>query len=343
MRPAYSINDVAVYGDCATLVREVRCSNSWSSLTISPVPPSPQPPTCCAQRAFGCCSASDESGARRRPGTAASGGGPRHRHPPPAPPRPGRRSPRYAAPGPRRLARHPRASRRSTRCCAATSPPRCARSLRCSAPRPSSRPPCHRRGRTVVDGVPLVDGRPLADTDLWAAEEGPRPGRSADALAGLDHVTVPLAVVRDPSAAAGRAGGSRGRGRVAGLRRRDRRRPRCRRRRDRRARHPLLVGSAALVAAAAAVPPDDQPDDQPDHQQASARRRASTGAGRRPSRATSWSRWSGPRRPPSPDQVALLTELGLPVLALDPARAADRAVARPATASSRRSRAPAWW
>jgi 4-hydroxythreonine-4-phosphate dehydrogenase len=53
--------------------------------------------------------------------------------------------------------------------------------------------------RSVVAGVPTVDGVALADTTLWAAEGRPTPETVADVLTGLDHVLVPLDVVRDPA------------------------------------------------------------------------------------------------------------------------------------------------
>lgn len=51
-------------------------------------------------------------------------------------------------------------------------------------------------GRTVVDGVPLVDGRPLADTDLWHAESAPPPRHLDQFLQAIPHRRIPLEQVR---------------------------------------------------------------------------------------------------------------------------------------------------
>ncbi|GLZ13916.1 membrane protein [Actinomadura sp. NBRC 104425] len=54
-------------------------------------------------------------------------------------------------------------------------------------------------GRTVRDGVPLLDGVPLNQTSAWAAEARPAPARVADALAPLPTELIGLADVRgDP-------------------------------------------------------------------------------------------------------------------------------------------------
>ncbi|MDR6863184.1 four-carbon acid sugar kinase family protein [Phycicoccus sp. 3266] len=53
-------------------------------------------------------------------------------------------------------------------------------------------------GRTVVDGVVRVAGRPLHETDLWHAEHRTPPRSAAEALPGLDVVDVPLDLVRGP-------------------------------------------------------------------------------------------------------------------------------------------------
>lgn len=42
-------------------------------------------------------------------------------------------------------------------------------------------------GRTVVDGVPLIDGRPLADTDLWQAEGASPPRHLGEFLQSIPH------------------------------------------------------------------------------------------------------------------------------------------------------------
>lgn len=156
--------------------------------------------------------------------------------------------------------------------------------------------------RTVVAGVPLVDGFPLAATHLWDAEHGSAPATLADALAGLDHVLVPLDVVRDPeefrtALLAAEAAGA------AAL---------CDAETDADLdavvaaaevlRNPLLVGSAALVAAdARTVQPDPARSDLApttgDHVVVAVVGSAAAGI---------------------TQQVAALAELGLPVVTLDP-------------------------
>jgi 4-hydroxythreonine-4-phosphate dehydrogenase len=160
-------------------------------------------------------------------------------------------------------------------------------------------------GRTVVDGHPLVHGRPLADTQLWAAEEGDAPRTVGDVLAGLEPVTVPLSVVRD---------GPRLRAALADAGRRGRA-PVCDAETDADLDAvvaattvldtSLLVGSAALVAAAARM---FQPDD------AAARAPADPA----PHRDQVVVAVVGSAAPTIVDQVALLVELGLPVVTLDP-------------------------
>ncbi|WP_161988559.1 four-carbon acid sugar kinase family protein [Pedococcus bigeumensis] len=167
-------------------------------------------------------------------------------------------------------------------------------------------------GRTVVDGQPLVHGRPLADTTLWDAEEADAPATVADVLAGLDPVTVPLSVVRDgPRLRAALADAAR-----CGAA------PLCDAETDADLDAvvaastvldtPLLVGSAALVAAVARrLDADDapaQPDDAP---------------AQPPVRSSSEPQHVvvavvGSAAPTIAAQVALLTDLGLPVLRLDP-------------------------
>lgn len=50
-------------------------------------------------------------------------------------------------------------------------------------------------GRTVVDGIPLVAGAPLRETDLWAAETGRAPARVGDVFAPRRARVVPQHVV----------------------------------------------------------------------------------------------------------------------------------------------------
>lgn len=52
------------------------------------------------------------------------------------------------------------------------------------------------QGRTVVDGVLLDNGLPLAQTRLWALESTPAPASVAAALPGLPITTIGLDVVR---------------------------------------------------------------------------------------------------------------------------------------------------
>jgi uncharacterized protein YgbK (DUF1537 family) len=172
-------------------------------------------------------------------------------------------------------------------------------------------------GRTVVDGAPLVDGQPLADTDLWAAEEDHAPATVGDALTGIECVTVPLSVVRDaPRLRAALADAGR-RGQA----------PVCDAETDADLDavvaatsvldSPLLVGSAALVAAAARL---FEPDNQPDNQSDAARGDGPAEAPAGPSAELDHVVVAvvGSAAPTVPDQVALLAELGLPVLTLDP-------------------------
>ena len=105
--------------------------------------------------------------------------------------------------------------------------------------------------RSVVGGVPLVDGVPLADTDLWGAEPGPAPASVGEVLRGLDHVVVGLAAVRDPAQLRAALVAAEEHGQVVA----------CDAETDTDLdavvaavtvlRNPLLVGSAALVAAEA--------------------------------------------------------------------------------------------
>ena len=160
-------------------------------------------------------------------------------------------------------------------------------------------------GRTVVDGQPLVQGRPLADTTLWDAEEGDAPSSVADVLAGLHPVTVPLSVVRDaPRLRAALADAER-RGAA----------PVCDAETDADLDAvvaastvldtPLLVGSAALVAAVARrLDPDDAPA-QPSVVSSREAEHVVVAV-------------VGSAAPAIAAQVALLTDLGLPVLRLAP-------------------------
>jgi 4-hydroxythreonine-4-phosphate dehydrogenase len=177
-------------------------------------------------------------------------------------------------------------------------------------------------GRTVVDGHPLVHGRPLAGTTLWDAEEGNPPLTVADVLAGLEPLTVPLSVVRD---------GPRLRAALADAQRRGAA-PVCDAETDADLDAvvaassvldtPLLVGSAALVAAVARLlPPDDDPA-QPPVGPSSERDQVVVAV-------------VGSAAPTIDTQVALLADLGLPVLRLDP----RELIAAPSQARSRVERA----
>jgi 4-hydroxythreonine-4-phosphate dehydrogenase len=156
--------------------------------------------------------------------------------------------------------------------------------------------------RTVVDGVPLVDGTPLAATDLWRAEDGPAPATVADALTGLDHELVPLDVVRDPALLRAALAAAEQRGAAAV----------CDAETDADLdalvaaatvlRSPLLVGSAALVAAHARQLPSDP-----------TRPAVTAASGEHVVVAV-----VGSAAPGITDQVARLADLGLPVLTLDP-------------------------
>jgi 4-hydroxythreonine-4-phosphate dehydrogenase len=159
-------------------------------------------------------------------------------------------------------------------------------------------------GRTLVGGVPLVDGSPLATTTLWDAEDGPVPARVADVLTGLDHVLVPLDVVRDPVRLRAALVAAEAAGRAAV----------CDAETDAdldavvaattALRHPLLVGSAALVAAdARQLPSDPAPDP------------VRPITGRHVVVAV-----VGSAAPGIAEQVAALAELGLSVVTLDPRR-----------------------
>ncbi|MEO6413349.1 MAG: four-carbon acid sugar kinase family protein [Pedococcus sp.] len=160
-------------------------------------------------------------------------------------------------------------------------------------------------GRTVVDGQPLVHGRPLADTTLWDAEEGDPPRTVADVLAGLEPVTVPLSVVRD---------GPRLRAALADAERRGAA-PVCDAETDADLDAvvaassvldtPLLVGSAALVAAVARRFDADDAPAQPPVVASSEQEHVVVAV-------------VGSAAPTIAAQVALLTDLGLPILRLDP-------------------------
>lgn len=160
-------------------------------------------------------------------------------------------------------------------------------------------------GRSVVDGVPLVDGRPLADTTLWDAEEGDAPLTVADVLAGLEPVTVPLSVVRDGPRLRDALADAQRRGAAAIC--------------DAETEAdldavvaastvldtPLLVGSAALVAAVARLSHPDDAAAQPPVPPSSALEHFVVAV-------------VGSAAPTIAAQVALLEDLGLPVLRLDP-------------------------
>ncbi|KRF24609.1 four-carbon acid sugar kinase family protein [Phycicoccus sp. Soil803] len=158
--------------------------------------------------------------------------------------------------------------------------------------------------RTVVGGVPLVDGSPLTATNLWDAEEGPAPATVADALPGLDHVLVPLEVVRDRARLRAALAAVEAAGAAAV----------CDAETDADLdavvagatvlRNALLVGSAALVAAdARQLEPDPAPDPVAD-----------TTADHVVVAVV------GSAAPGITEQVAALADLGLTVVTLDPHR-----------------------
>jgi 4-hydroxythreonine-4-phosphate dehydrogenase len=183
-------------------------------------------------------------------------------------------------------------------------------------------------GRTVVGGVPLVDGHPLASTTLWAAEDGQAPRTVAAALTGMDSVTVPLAVVRDGAQLRAVLAASAEQGRV----------PVCDAETDadldavvaaaNALPDTLLVGSAALVAAdARGFPADPAPSDPASSDPASSHPMQSRTASDHPLTTAPGSRTErdhlvvaviGSAAPSVAAQVALLEQLGLPVLRLDP-------------------------
>jgi 4-hydroxythreonine-4-phosphate dehydrogenase len=163
-------------------------------------------------------------------------------------------------------------------------------------------------GRTVVGGVPLVDGRALAVTGLWDAETDRAPGTVADVLVALDHATIALDVVRDPSGLRAALAAAEARG-VAAV---------CDAETDADLdavvaaatvlRNPLRVGSAALVAADARqlTPDRAQPADVPARQTSSSDHVVVAVV--------------GSAAPGVAEQVGRLADLGIRVLRLDPAR-----------------------
>lgn len=166
--------------------------------------------------------------------------------------------------------------------------------------------------RSVVGGVPIVDGVPLAATDLWAAEPGPAPGSVADVLPGLDHVVIGLDAVRDPAQLRAALAAAEERGQAAV----------CDAETDTDLdavvagatvlRNPLLVGSAALVAA--------------DARQLSADAAGPVGVAQPTATATLDHvvvAVVGSAAPGIAEQVRLLEDLGLPVLTLDPGQLLD--------------------
>jgi 4-hydroxythreonine-4-phosphate dehydrogenase len=170
-------------------------------------------------------------------------------------------------------------------------------------------------GRTVIDGQPLVQGRPLADTTLWDAEEGDAPVTVADLLAGLDPVTVPLSVVRDAARLRAALSDAERRGAA----------PVCDAETDADLDAvvaasdvldtPLLVGSAALVAAVARLLHPDGDPAQSDRAQSDP---AQPPVGPSSERDQVVVAVVGSAAPTIDTQVALLADLGLPVLRLDP-------------------------
>jgi uncharacterized protein YgbK (DUF1537 family) len=167
-------------------------------------------------------------------------------------------------------------------------------------------------GRTIVDGVPLVDGRPLATTTLWSAEDGDAPQTVADALAELESVTVPLAVVRDAPRLRAALTAAAEQARVSV----------CDAETDadldavvaasNALDNPLLVGSAALVAADARSFLADQAQT---HSEQAQTRAADEPHGEQDHVVVAV---VGSAAPTIPEQVAQLEDLGLPVLRLDP-------------------------
>jgi 4-hydroxythreonine-4-phosphate dehydrogenase len=173
-------------------------------------------------------------------------------------------------------------------------------------------------GRTVVGGVPLVDGHPLASTTLWAAEDGQAPRTVAAALTGMDSVTVPLAVVRDGARLRAVLAASAEQGRV----------PVCDAETDadldavvaaaNALPDTLLVGSAALVAADARGFPADPASSDPMQSRTASDHPLTTAPGSRTERDHLVVAVIGSAAPSVAAQVALLEQLGLPVLRLDP-------------------------
>ena len=169
--------------------------------------------------------------------------------------------------------------------------------------------------RSVVAGVPTVDGVALADTTLWAAEGRPTPETVSEVLTGLDHVLVPLDVVRDPVRLREALSAAELRSAAAV----------CDAETDADLdavvaaaavlRTPLLVGSAALVAADAR---QLSPDQVRDPVAAATRDQVLVAV-------------VGSAAPGVAEQVGRLEELGLPVLTLDP----QQLLASPSAAADR--------
>ena len=225
-------------------------------------------------------------------------------------------------------------SRRSTRCCAATSAPRCARSPSLlERHRWSSRPPSRPRAAPSSTGCRMVDGRPAGRRPTCGRPSTARPPVTvADVLAGLDHVDVPLAVVRDARRPARPRWPTAERARCRRrLRRGDRRRPRCRRGRLAGAREPAARGFGRARRGRCATARARLRRDP-------ARSTPATrdpGAVHRAWRPRSWSRWSVPRRPGSPSRSHALADSGCPVLTLDPRELLESPGSGPQTASPR--------
>ncbi|MGO4596002.1 four-carbon acid sugar kinase family protein [Terrabacter sp. 2RAF25] len=116
-------------------------------------------------------------------------------------------------------------------------------------------------GRVVRDGILLVEGTPLHETDLWAVEPGPAPTTVAEALKPLETIVIPRATItRGVDTVAEALADARAAGLVAVCDSETEADLEVVHAAATRVPRSLLVGSGALAAVAARALPDEHTD-----------------------------------------------------------------------------------